>query len=165
MEWSLIIRAIERILIVSSGMLSLCLGYFLFIKGLSGKASLKAEYNKSKIQLVNAAPGIFFALFGTVILVVSVWRIVAVEVTVPTTSIAEPQLIITGLTTEEIDAVLQLLDDKEFKGVIWKNDGDEWPIDLKGARKLKFWGRGEFQNETLDKVDDGTLDGNKTLNK
>jgi hypothetical protein len=45
------------------------LGYLLFVKGLSGEASLIVEYDKAKIQLFNALPGIFFALFGGGILI------------------------------------------------------------------------------------------------
>lgn len=56
------------------GILCLYFGYALFVKGVSGKASLKVEYDKSKLQLANAAPGIIFALFGACILVFSLWK-------------------------------------------------------------------------------------------
>ena len=72
MEDQLLIRGIERIIIVIAGIVSLYLGYSLFIKGVSGEASLHVEHNKTKIQLLNAAPGLFFAALGCVILVYSI---------------------------------------------------------------------------------------------
>jgi hypothetical protein len=68
-DWTFKVRALERVLIVCGGILSLVLGYLLFVKGVSGEASLIAEFDRTKIQLINALPGIFFALFGAVILI------------------------------------------------------------------------------------------------
>ena len=83
MDWNLNLRAVERLLIALSGTLCIYLGYSLFIKGVSGKASLRLDHNKSKLQLANAAPGIFFALFGAAILLFTMWKSVTVDYLVP----------------------------------------------------------------------------------
>jgi hypothetical protein len=79
MDWTFHLRAIERLVVVVGGILSLYLGYALFVKGVSGKASLKVEYDKSKLQLANAAPGIFFGLLGAFILVFTMWKAPALD--------------------------------------------------------------------------------------
>jgi hypothetical protein len=86
MDWSLTLRGVERLFIVLAGMLCMYLGYLLFVKGVSGKASLKADFNKSKLQLANAAPGIFFALFGATILVFITRQAVKLDASIPTTT-------------------------------------------------------------------------------
>ena len=79
MELNLILRAIERILDVTAGMLCVYLGYVLFVRGISGKASLRVEFDKTKLQIANAMPGVFFGLFGIVMLVVAMRQTVTVE--------------------------------------------------------------------------------------
>ena len=78
-EWVFIIRGVERILIVVAGIICIYLGYLLFVKGVSGEASIKAQKSNVKFQLSNAAPGIFFALFGALILCVTIGQSVIVE--------------------------------------------------------------------------------------
>jgi hypothetical protein len=46
----------------------------LFIMGVSGKASLVVEAETVKGQLINAAPGLFFAVGGIVALIIIVWK-------------------------------------------------------------------------------------------
>ena len=72
MDYIMLMITIKHIIIPIIAGISLFLGYKLFIKGVSGSASLKLEQVRSKIQLLNAAPGLFFALFGMVILVASI---------------------------------------------------------------------------------------------
>lgn len=50
------------------------LGYKLFILGVTGEASLSIYSETLKGQLINAAPGLFFAVGGLIALVVSVWK-------------------------------------------------------------------------------------------
>ncbi len=69
MEWLLIAHSIKHILIVLAGTLCIYLGYRLFISGVSGEASLHAKKDTSELQLLSAAPGVFFALFGSGLLV------------------------------------------------------------------------------------------------
>jgi hypothetical protein len=53
---------------------SIYLGYRLFILGVTGKASLVVHSSKMSGQLLNAAPGLFFALGGIAALIVIVWK-------------------------------------------------------------------------------------------
>ena len=50
------------------------LGYDLFIKGVTGTASLVVEHKEISGQLLNAAPGLFFALSGVLCLGISIWK-------------------------------------------------------------------------------------------
>ena len=51
---------------------SIFLGYRLFILGVTGQASISVDTGTIKGQLINAAPGLFFAVGGIVALVVIV---------------------------------------------------------------------------------------------
>ena len=51
------------------GILALYLGYRLFILGVTGQASLSVNSSSISGQLLNAAPGLFFAVGGVVILI------------------------------------------------------------------------------------------------
>lgn len=48
------------------------LGYDLFIQGVTGNASLSVESDTVSGQLINAAPGLFFALSGIIGLIFSI---------------------------------------------------------------------------------------------
>lgn len=63
----LVTRVVERISVVFAGLAFIYLGYKLFTKGVSGEASLKASKGDGELQLLNAAPGLFFALFGVIL--------------------------------------------------------------------------------------------------
>jgi tetratricopeptide (TPR) repeat protein len=65
-------RSIELIVGMLLGGMICWLGYHLFEIGVSGKASLSAERGKVKFQLLNASPGIFFGLFGCVLIYASI---------------------------------------------------------------------------------------------
>lgn len=54
--------------------LSIYLGYRLFILGVTGQASISVETDTVKGQLLNAAPGLFFAVGGLVTILVSVCK-------------------------------------------------------------------------------------------
>lgn len=63
-----IMRFIERYIVAASGVLLLYLGYRLFTT-IQDLGSLDAELpNNIKLQLNKVGPGVFFALFGTVLL-------------------------------------------------------------------------------------------------
>ena len=53
---------------------SIYLGYRLFILGVTGQASLSVDSHSVKGQLLNAAPGLFFAIGGIVVLIIVVWK-------------------------------------------------------------------------------------------
>ena len=56
------------------GGLAIYLGYRLFILGVTGQAKLTVDVHTIKGQLVNAAPGLFFAVGGIVIVIVAAWK-------------------------------------------------------------------------------------------
>lgn len=64
-------------LVVSAG--AIYLGYRLFILGVTGRASLVINSPSVSGQLLNAAPGLFFAVGGIVALIVIVWKGVKVD--------------------------------------------------------------------------------------
>lgn len=59
---------------------SIYLGFKLFILGVTGQASINVEAKTISGQLLNAAPGLFFAIGGIVALVFTVWKGVSVKV-------------------------------------------------------------------------------------
>ena len=59
--------------VLISGM-CIYLGYRLFILGVTGEASLVVGAKELSGQLINAAPGLFFAVGGIVSLIISVWK-------------------------------------------------------------------------------------------
>ena len=59
-------------LLISGG--SIYLGYRLFILGVTGKASLSVHTETVSGQLLNAAPGLFFAVDGLVALIIAIWK-------------------------------------------------------------------------------------------
>lgn len=61
-----------------SGM-TIYLGYNLFVLGVTGKASISIHSETIEGQLLNAAPGLFFAVGGLVSLIISIWKGVKVE--------------------------------------------------------------------------------------
>lgn len=58
--------------IVAAG--AIYLGYRLFILGVTGQASLSVNTSQVRGQLLNAAPGLFFAVGGIVTIIVTVWK-------------------------------------------------------------------------------------------
>ena len=61
-----------------SGM-TIYLGYNFFVLGVTGKASISIHSETIEGQLLNAAPGLFFAIGGLVSLIISIWKGVKVE--------------------------------------------------------------------------------------
>lgn len=58
---------------------SIFLGYRLFILGVTGEASLVVNSKELGAQLVNAAPGIFFATGGIIAVIVSIMKGVSIN--------------------------------------------------------------------------------------
>jgi tetratricopeptide (TPR) repeat protein len=67
-------RSLEITIAILAGSFLSLLGYLLFRHGLTEKSDLDLEFRKVKLKIFSASPGIFFALFGAVILSISVWR-------------------------------------------------------------------------------------------
>ena len=63
--------------LISAG--AICLGHKLFILGVTGQASLSIESHTVSGQLLNAAPGLFFAVGGLIALVVSIIKGVGIN--------------------------------------------------------------------------------------
>jgi tetratricopeptide (TPR) repeat protein len=67
-------RSLEIAIAILAGAFLCLLGYLLFRHGLTEKSDLDLEFRKLKLKIFSATPGLFFALFGTVILSISLWR-------------------------------------------------------------------------------------------
>jgi len=74
MEQLLIMRGLERLIIQAGAIVLVVVGALLFKWGISGAASLSAEGRGIRFSLLNAAPGLFFALFGMAVMGVGTWR-------------------------------------------------------------------------------------------
>lgn len=79
-------RGIERLLIVSGAIACVVLGTLLFRWGIRGTTSFGAEGAGNKIQLSNAAPGTILALFGMIVMVVSIASPFKIDVKAPPAS-------------------------------------------------------------------------------
>lgn len=66
-------RGLERIIIQLGGITLVILGFLLYKWGVTGKASLSVERSGVRFQLLNGAPGLFFALFGAAILCLGIY--------------------------------------------------------------------------------------------
>jgi hypothetical protein len=65
------------------GGLAIYLGYKLFILGVTGQASLTVESKTVSGQLLNAAPGLFFAIGGLIAVITSIWKGVEIHYAKP----------------------------------------------------------------------------------
>lgn len=60
-------RVIERFLVIFGAIISIFLGYKLFISGVVNDQSATGEFRSFRISFAQVGPGVFFGLFGTVI--------------------------------------------------------------------------------------------------
>lgn len=67
-----------RLSVLSVGTFFAYLGYRLFFAGFVGPANLEAKGGSYSVSLSQAAPGIFFALFGTIMIVFGISRLLPV---------------------------------------------------------------------------------------
>lgn len=123
---AVILRMLERSLIVSGGILSIYLGYRLFVLGID---NTQGEAIAFGIELRNFGPGLFFAALGTVILVTSMGAAIRTR----------PEL--TNEVTSEIQAGKAA--EQHAGGVVFF--GIEDP-----SRSLKQWSATSFFLETRD---------------
>jgi hypothetical protein len=66
---------IYKLAALSVGSLFSLFGYRLFQSGIWGKSGdLKVSFKESRLVLTSAAPGTFFAVLGTVIIVFTLWQ-------------------------------------------------------------------------------------------
>ena len=73
-------RGAERLLIVGGGIVALYLGYRLFVAGFVGNQSGEFAGKSFFIKLIKVGPGVFFALFGTCVLVVMIWANLTMQI-------------------------------------------------------------------------------------
>jgi len=76
---ALVLYYLFKVLPMLIGGMCIYLGYRLFILGVSGQASLSINSKSISGQLLNAAPGLFFAVGGIVTNVAAVWKGVQVS--------------------------------------------------------------------------------------
>jgi len=77
---AIILYFVFKILAIIVSGLAIWLGYKLFVLGVSGEASIEINAQDVSGQLLNAAPGLFFAVGGIIALVVIVWKGVELKV-------------------------------------------------------------------------------------
>jgi hypothetical protein len=71
----IIATATYKIVSLLVGLVFCYFGYKLFLAGVWGNAGdLNAKFNNSKIVLKSAAPGTFFAFFGTIVIALTIWK-------------------------------------------------------------------------------------------
>ncbi len=70
----LIYAALYRLTVLAVGALSIWLGFRLFNNAGSSAGSASAEGNGFKLALTSILPGTYFALFGTVIIGIMLWK-------------------------------------------------------------------------------------------
>jgi len=73
LEPLLIGRIVERLLIVLVGGMCVYLGYRLFDRAHQRQGELELKGQTSSLKLRDVAPGIYFALFGSLLLIVAVF--------------------------------------------------------------------------------------------
>ena len=74
-SWIVFSLTFYKVCSPSVGLAFAYMGYLLFRSGVWGNAGdLKANYGDNKLVLKSAAPGTFFALFGTIVIGVTVWK-------------------------------------------------------------------------------------------
>ena len=71
---SLIDHGVLRLIAILIGGGTIFLGYDLFIKGVSGEASIMVKTEAFSGQLVNAMPGIFYTISGMIIILISLFK-------------------------------------------------------------------------------------------
>jgi hypothetical protein len=81
---------IFKIAPVFVGGVAVYLGYKLFILGVTGQASLSVESKAVSGQLLNAAPGLIFAVGGLAAVIVSIFKGVDIHYAKPTTKNPQP---------------------------------------------------------------------------
>ena len=78
-EAASLFRGVERILIVGGGLMALYLGYRLFLGGLNSEQSGEFAGKSFSIKLIKVGPGVFFALFGTCVLMAMTWQNIRIQ--------------------------------------------------------------------------------------
>ena len=94
-----------RLSVLIVGTIFAYLGYHLFLAGILDAANLEAGGHGFNLSLQKAAPGTFFALFGTAMIITGIWRLL------PLPYISQPEVnvepAVTSTTKEKSATELQ----------------------------------------------------------
>lgn len=71
---TLILHYAFKMLHPVGGIIAICLGYRLFVLGVTGQASISVNSKEISGQLINAAPGLVIAVCGLIVIGISAWR-------------------------------------------------------------------------------------------
>ena len=82
-------HSILRLVSILIGGMSIILGYLLFIKGVTGEASLSIDSKTVSGQLINAAPGLFFTISGVAIIFFALFKKQILEVRKVSTALSK----------------------------------------------------------------------------
>jgi hypothetical protein len=78
---AIIIVSILRVTMVIAGVVFAFMGYKLFVKGIYDSTSdIHAVWADKRLAITKAGPGIFFALFGVVVVAIGIWRDTGLDV-------------------------------------------------------------------------------------
>ena len=85
MNQDIVAALVYRMTVLLCGFGSIVMGYRLFRLGVFEKAGeLKASWGGKSVLLKAAAPGTFFALFGSAVIAITVWKGFTIETLKPT---------------------------------------------------------------------------------
>lgn len=88
--WAMLIVAVYKIASLIVGLLFSYMGYRLFLAGIDREAgNLEAKSGGNYLKLSGTAPGIFFALFGAVVVAVTITQGFEVDVSTPAESLVD----------------------------------------------------------------------------
>ncbi len=116
---TVIALTIYRLFTVLIGLSFAFLGYKLFCHGIYDKAGdLKATLGERYIILKEAAPGTFFALFGVVVISISLWRGIEIDINRTKTAIPNSSQSSRGnvFASPQLDSNILSIIEKTFKG-------------------------------------------------
>lgn len=80
MEYVDVLRMVDRLIITTFGGISIVLGYYLFKCGILNISDAEWDGLGIKLKLTKASPGIFFCLFGMIILITSLQEKVSLSI-------------------------------------------------------------------------------------
>ena len=96
------LRAIERLLAVAIGGLSIFLGYYLFLR-IPHRSEAEGKFsfpNGISVHLARVGPGVFFALFGAAVVGLSIFRPISYETLARSQVAGPPEASLVGRSTE-----------------------------------------------------------------
>ena len=70
-----LVEGVYRAAVLLVGVFFAYLGYRLYVAGVYGTSDVSAAFGQAKVSLLRAGPGVIFALFGGIMIIVSVWRL------------------------------------------------------------------------------------------